>query len=130
MSPGVPGRPPSRRRWRFYATAAGRKPVGAFLDELTDADAAAVAAAMVDVASEGLVVARHLRWDIYEVRADGDRQAYRLLFALEGRQGQVLLALEAFSKKTQKTPPGKIDLAVERLTDWARAGNPAVTCQN
>lgn len=122
MSSRVPGRSPSKRRWRFYATAAGRKPVRAFLDELTDADAAVVAAAMLEVASEGLGVARHLRGDIYEVRADGDRQSYRLLFALEGRQGQVLLALEAFSKKTQKTPPGKIDLAVERLTDWRQPG--------
>lgn len=122
MSSSRPGRPPSKRRWRFYATAAGRKPVRAFLDELTDADAAAVAAAMVEVASEGLAVARHLRGDIYEVRADGDRQAYRLLFALEGRHGQVLLALKAFSKRTQKTPPGKIDLAVERLTDWRLRG--------
>lgn len=122
MSSGVPGRSPSKRRWRFYATATGRKPARAFLDELTDADAAVVAAAMLDVASEGLGVARHLRGDIYEVRADGDRQSYRLLFALEGRQGQVLLALEAFSKKTQKTPPGKIDLAVERLTDWRQRG--------
>lgn len=61
--------------------------------------------------------------NIYEIRADGDRQAYRLLFAVEGRQGQVLLALEAFSKKTQKTPPGTIDLAARRLTDWRTSGS-------
>lgn len=96
---------PRRRRWRFYSTAAGRRPVRAFLDELEEADAVAVAAAMREIATDGLVAARHVRGEIYEVRADGDRQAYRLLFAPVGRQGQILLALEAFSKKTQKTPP-------------------------
>jgi phage-related protein len=77
---------------------------------------------MRDVASLGLVASRHLRDDIYEVRVDGDRQAYRLLFAPEGRHGQVLLALEAFSKKTQKTPPAEIELAAKRLADWRRRG--------
>lgn len=123
MSPPEPGRTPRKRRWRFYATEAGRKPVRSFLDELSDADAAAMAAAMRDVATVGVKAARHLRGDIYEVRADGDRQAYRLLFAPEGRHGQVLLALEAFSKKTQKTPPAKIDQAERRLVEWRKRGD-------
>src|SRR6266511_4654188 len=73
-------------------------------------------------AGDGTRAARHLRSDIYEVRADGDRQTYRILFAPEGRRSQVLLALEAFSKKTQKTPPEKIRLAERRLADWRRRG--------
>ena len=77
---------------------------------------------MKDVAQTGLVAARHLRGEIYEVRADGDRQAFRILFATEGHRGQVLLSLEGFSKKTQKTPPEKIQLAERRLTDWRRRG--------
>ena len=36
----------------------------------------------------------------------------------QGRYSQVLLALEAFSKKTQRTPPPKIELAEKRLADW------------
>jgi hypothetical protein len=44
-----------------------------FLGGLDDGDAAAVIAAMKDVAIEGLSAARHLRGDIYEVRALGDR---------------------------------------------------------
>lgn len=95
----------------------------AFLDELGDADAVAVAAAMREIAADGLVAARHVRGEIYEVRADGDRQAYRLLFAPVGRGGQILLALEAFSKKTQKTPPAKIDLSAKRLADWLSRGD-------
>jgi len=111
-----------RRRWRFYRTASGRSPVREFLDRLTDADAAAVAAAMREVALDGLVAARHVSGDLYEVRADGAREAFRLLFATEGRESQVLLALEAFSKKTQRTPPERIGVARRRLADWRRRG--------
>jgi phage-related protein len=111
-----------KRRWRDYRTAAGRRPIKEFIDSLSDIDAAAVVAAMRDVRETGLAAARHLRGDIYEVRADGDRQTYRILFAPEGRRSRVLLALEAFSKKTQKTPPEKIRLAERRLVDWRRRG--------
>ncbi len=91
-----------------------------FLLDLPDTDAAAVLAAMREVRDDGLRAARHLKGDLYEVRADGDRQAYRILFATEGQRGQVLLSLEGFSKKTQKTPPDKIQLAERRLADWRR----------
>jgi phage-related protein len=111
-----------RRRWRDFRTAAGRRPIKEFIDGLSDIDAAAVVAAMRDVRETGLAAARHLRGDIYEVRADGDRQTYRILFAPEGRRSRVLLSLEAFSKKTQKTPPEKIRLAERRLADWRRRG--------
>ena len=79
---------------------------------------------MRDVARNGLVAARHLRGDIYEVREDGDRQTFRILFAAEGRSRQVLLALEGFSKKTRRTPPALIDLAERRLTDWRHRAHP------
>ncbi len=111
-----------RRRWRDYRTRAGRRPVAEFIERLSDVDAAAVVAAMKEVALEGLEASRHVRGEIYEVRADGDHVAYRILFATEGRRGQVLLALEAFGKKTGKTPPATIALAERRLKDWrARA---------
>jgi phage-related protein len=111
-----------KRWWRDHRTAAGRRPVKEFIEGLSDTDAAAVVAAMREVRDTGLSAARHLRGDIYEVRADGDRQTFRILFAPEGRRSQVLLALEGFSKKTQKTPPEKIRLAERRLADWRRRG--------
>ena len=111
-----------RRRWRDYRTAAGRRPVKEFIAALSDTDAAAVIAAMKDVQATGLSAARHLRGDVYEVRADGDRQTFRILFAPEGRVGQVLLALDGFSKKTQKTPPEAIRLAERRLAEWRQRG--------
>ncbi len=82
---------------------------------LAPPERAKVLAAMNDVAEHGLKVARHLRNDIYEVRADGKDVIYRVLFATEGRNSQILLALEFFVKKSQKTPSAVIDTAETRL---------------
>jgi phage-related protein len=112
-----------RRRWRDYRTPSGRRPVREFLEELSDADRAAVLAGMEDVRYHGLRAARHLDDDIWEVRVDGNRVIYRLLFAQEGGRGQILLALEGFNKKTRKTPPPVIELARRRLADWQRRGD-------
>lgn len=112
--------PQRRRRWRDYRTASGRRPIKEFLESLSDVDRASVLAAMADARERGLEAARHLDGDIWEVRADGDRVIYRVLFAPEGASKQVLLSLEAFKKKTQKTPPEKIALAKRRLADWRR----------
>jgi phage-related protein len=81
-----------------------------------------ILAAMKDVQTNGLTVARHLRGEMYEVRATGARAAYRVLFATEGAKSQVLLAVSVFAKKTQKTPPAEIRLAERRLADWRRRG--------
>jgi Phage derived protein Gp49-like (DUF891) len=94
--------PETKRRWRDYRTAAGRRPIKEFIDALSDVDAAAVVAAMKDVREAGLAAARHLRGEIYEVRADGDRQTFRVLFAPEGQRVQVLLALEAFRRRRRR----------------------------
>ncbi|MFZ1865883.1 MAG: type II toxin-antitoxin system RelE/ParE family toxin [Polyangiales bacterium] len=114
-----------RRRWRFYETASGAKPVQAFLDNLTATEAAEVVAAMKEIAREGLRFARHLRGDIWEVRVEAERKAFRVLFSPEGRAQQVLLALDAFTKKTQKTPARMIELAERRLSDWRSRGRGA-----
>jgi phage-related protein len=94
-----------------------------FLDGLSDKDAAAVVAAVEEVQVEGLSSARHLGGKIYEVRADGARVIYRILFAPQGRRSQVLLALVPLRKKTRKTPPHVIRLAKQRLRDWEERGS-------
>lgn len=114
-----------KRRWRDYTTESGRRPVKEFLDELDDADVASIVAAMVAVRQDGLRAARHLESDIYEVRADGKEAIYRILFAPQGRSKQVLLSLEGFKKKTQKTPVATIRLAKRRLRDWEDRGRKA-----
>ena len=55
----------------------------AFLDELADAEVAAIVAGMKEVAERGLVAAKHLRGDIYEVRAEAPSR--ELPLALLGR---------------------------------------------
>jgi phage-related protein len=92
-----------------------------FLDELTDEEVAAVVAGMKEVAELGLAASRHLRGDIYEVRADARTRTFRLLFSSEGRKGRVL-SLSAFEKRTQRTPPRGIELAERRLRDWRARG--------
>ena len=114
--------PKRRRRWRDYGTAAGGRPVRDFLDSLTDAELAEVVAAMKEVTAEGLAAAKHLRGDIYEVRADAATRSFRVLFSTEGRWSQVLLSLNAFTKKTQKTPPQELELAENRRDEWRARG--------
>jgi phage-related protein len=97
---------------------AGARPVKESLDGLSIDDKVEVVAAMADVRIEGLRVARHLRGDIYEVRAEG-RRSVRILFAQQGKKGRVLLALEGFEKKTQKTPDHVVRVA---RRDWPSRG--------
>ncbi|HEX7837541.1 MAG TPA: type II toxin-antitoxin system RelE/ParE family toxin [Kofleriaceae bacterium] len=111
-----------KRQWRDYRTASGARPVKEFLDRLSDEEAADIVAGMKDVATHGLIAARHLRGEIHEVRADSRTRSFRLLFAKEGKYGQVLLSLSAFEKRTQKTPPREIELAERRLNDWRARG--------
>jgi len=87
---------------------------------LPEGDRAEVVAAMKDVALNGLSVARHVRGEIYEVRATGVNRIYRVLFASETKF--ILLALDAFSKTTQRTPAAKIGLAERRLREWRNRG--------
>lgn len=84
-SVGKPAAPSRRRRWRDYKTAAGGRPVRDFLEALTDGELAEVVAAMKEVSVEGLVAAKHLRGDLYEVRADAATRSFRVLFATETR---------------------------------------------
>jgi phage-related protein len=94
--------------------------VKAFFDTLTDEEVAAIVAAMKEVALSGLSCARHLRGEIYEVRADAELRSFRVLFAQETKF--ILLSLSAFEKRTQKTPARELDLAVRRLKDWRAHG--------
>jgi len=115
---------PPKRRWRAYETADGHKPVKAFLDGLSDEDAAAVLEAMAHVRDLGSRDggARKLSGDIWEVRVNCGQVIYRILYASVASKGRILLSLDGFTKKTQKTPKHKIELAKQRLADWRQRG--------
>jgi phage-related protein len=114
--------PAYKRQWRDYQTENGARPIKDFLLGLPDEDRAAILEEMEYVRAHGTSVARHVRQDIYEVRAFYNTKAYRILFACEGRFHHVLLALEGFQKKTQQTPRAHLKLAEQRLADWRRRG--------
>jgi phage-related protein len=112
-----------RKQWRDYQTESGARPVKAALGKLSKEERIEVAAAMDDVAENGVAeAARHLRGKIYEVRADGPNRSFRVLFSSEGHYGCVLLALHLIEKRTQKTPPDELAVAEERLADWKACG--------
>src|SRR5450759_5940676 len=110
--------PHYKRRWRYYRNRGGACPIEKFLDDLSEADAAAVLAAMKEVREEGTRVAHFIRNDIYEVRGRGKDRIYRILFSQEGKHEHNLLALEGFQKKTEKVPDSEIRLAETRLAAW------------
>jgi len=94
------------------------------LDQLSDEDAATLAVAMKEVLRAGRSHpdVNNLRGDIWQVEIHGKSVIYRLLFAEEGRYGQVLLAVLLVAKKWQKARKQHIELAERRLTDWRRRG--------
>ena len=112
----------SKRRWRHYRTRSGACPTLDFIRAQPSRVVAEIIAEMKRIEREGLSIARKLRGDIWEVRIAYDTNIYRLLFAPVGSHSHVLLALECFQKKTQKTPPAKIALAQARLNDWLERG--------
>jgi hypothetical protein len=64
----------------------------------------------------------HLKGDIWQMEVDGSRVTYRLLFAKEGRSGEVLLALEVVNKKWESAKSRHIALAARCLAEWRERG--------
>lgn len=91
--------------------------------QVPEDDRVVMAAAMKKVRVHGTERARHLRRDIYAVRAFAQEHGYRILFAMEGRLSQVLLSLHAIRKQTQTTRPMDIELAETRLHDRRKRGS-------
>ena len=111
------------RRWRFYETVSGAKPVQDYLNALPKREQEKVREEMADVKTRGLKAAKHLMRGIYQVYAETGSKSMRLLFSPEGKQGNILLALHIFDKNTDSTPREDIFLALSRLADWRRRGD-------
>jgi phage-related protein len=102
----------------FWRSNAGREPVREWLRELDKSDRSAIGADRRKVQFGwpiGMPLVRKLADDIWEVRCVlPSRRTARLLFATDGQQ---VVVLHGFIKKTQKTPPGDIALARRRLRE-------------
>jgi phage-related protein len=113
---------PYRWYWRRYRTPSGGDPVGDFLRDLPAEDRRALTDAMRLVRETGVRSGRHLRRDLYEVRAQTAQAHYRLIFCQVSRA--VMLAMLAYDKNTEKTPRHVLELAQRRLGDWRERGKP------
>jgi phage-related protein len=59
---------------------------------------------------------RHIRGPIWEIRLTGKAGIARALY-ITAREQRVVI-LRAFVKKTEKTPAGEIELALQRAKEW------------
>jgi phage-related protein len=99
----------------FFRTAAGNEPVREWLKQLPTPDRRAIGLDLERVQHRwpvGMPLARPMGKGLWEVRTTlPSRRTARVLFCF---QDEVLVALHAFIKKTQKTSAGDLQLALER----------------
>ena len=110
MKPGL-----KRLPARFYRSDSGREPVREWLKGLEPDERKVLGEDIKDVEFSWPIVmplVGSLGRDLWEVRSSLPRgRIARVIFCVE-RDGMVLL--HGFVKKTQKTPPREIDLALRR----------------
>ena len=61
---------------------------------------------------------RHIRGPLWEIRLKGKAGIARALYV--AANGQRVVILRAFVKKTEKTPAGEIELAIQRAKEFGR----------
>jgi len=107
------------RRIKFYLTARGDSPVEVFLDSLSVKARAKCLSYLTLLAEQGNTLSanyiRHLEGDLWELRPEFGGTEYRLLYVVVTTEAVVVL--HAFTKKTQRTPPGEIARALSRLAE-------------
>ena len=99
----------------FYCTASGKEPVREWLKALDEADHRIVGQ---DIATAefgwpiGMPACRSLGKGLWEIRSDISRgRITRVIFCIEGER---MVLLHVFIKKTQKTSKADMDLALKR----------------
>lgn len=102
----------------FYAASGGREPVREWLKSLDRDGRREIGADILAVQKGwplGLPLCRSLGGGLWEVRSKlSGRRIARVIFAFDA--GEIVL-LHGFIKKTQKTPPDEIELAIKRLKE-------------
>lgn len=109
-------------RWRFYRTSAGATLARNEISALPVAPRAAVIEALKR-RERGEHFDREdekINAKLRAIRVFHDGMTYRVLYAQDGRQGQILLALHCLTKKKEKLPRSARELAERRLADWRR----------
>ena len=100
---------------RFYRTAAGNEPVRDWLKGLSRDDRRTIGhdiGLVEDGWPVGMPVCRSLSGGLWEVRSDiSDGRTARVIFLIRASH---MVLLHGFIKKTQKTPPRDLEIAVAR----------------
>lgn len=103
---------------RFYLTAGGANPVRDWIVALAEPDRRTIGKDVQKVEFGwpiGMPYCRPLGRGVWEVRSDlSSGRIGRVLFCL--RDGEMIL-LHGFIKKSQKTPPHELDMAVRRMKE-------------
>jgi phage-related protein len=111
-----------RKYWRLFRTPLGNPIIKNELAEVARkslVDYSNIRAAMKEVEREGIRGTKQIEDEIRQIEAEGEHGVtYRLLFAVDGHIGQILVGLVLLNKKTQQTPRAAIDLAQSRLRTW------------
>ena len=104
----------------FYKSEMGIEPVKVWLLSLTKIDRRQIGEEISYVQFKwpiGKPQVDHLSGPIWEVRSTLKTRIARVLFAVEG---DVMVQLHGFVKKTQATDKSDIDLALVRFKDWKK----------
>ena len=104
---------------RFYATDRANEPVREWLKKLPAVDKKIVGQDIMTVEVGwpiGMPTCDHIRDELWEIRSKLDtKRIARILFFLDGNH---LVLLHGFIKKTQTTPKADIDLAFKRIGEY------------
>jgi phage-related protein len=106
----------------FYTTARGDSPVEGFINALTEKEQRKVAGFLELLSHEGPQLRRpyadHVKGDLRELRMQFGRNEYRVPHFFV--QGQRVVLVHAFAKKSQKLPEREIETAEERMKDFKK----------
>lgn len=104
----------------FWRTLSGREVVRDWLREMSPEDRAVIGTDLRTLQFGwpiGMPLVRSLSGGLWELRSSlPSRREVRLLFAAGD---DMLVVLHGFIKKTQKTPPGELALALKRMKEMS-----------
>lgn len=106
---------------RFFATDIGNEPVREWLKALPAGERRAIGEDIKTVQFGwplGMPLVRKLAKDLWEVRIHLTERIARVLFTVEGQQ---IVLLHGFIKKSQATPAEELDVAKRRLQQLRNA---------
>lgn len=109
----------------FYQTLRGRMPVVEELDDLPKEASAHAYQLLQEIEEKGFdaprIVFRHIDGKLWEIKMTlPGTGGYRIFYFTV--QGETLLLLHAYAKKSQKAPRHHIETALERMSDAMKRG--------